>query len=118
VTGLVAPTGFVAGLRFEQTVLEVRETGAVDALGEEPLKVTGRGDIADHRPETLDGADARQRRDDRAAHTLRQEVLRLRDVGVRRRPGRERRVDDVGTERLAVRVLPGRGRGNPELRAR
>ena len=78
-----SPARFVARLRLEQAVLEVRETGAVDALDEEPLQVAG-AETADHRAESFDRPDARERRDDRAAHTFGQEVLRLRDVGIRR----------------------------------
>ena len=54
--------------------------------------------------EAFDGADARERRDRRLAHALAQQVLRLRDVREHLGPRRERRVEDLGAERGAVRL--------------
>jgi len=88
-------------VRFEQTVLQVRDRSPGDRLVEVPLHVAELN-VADHRAEPLDGSDARQLRDHRLAHSLAQQVLRLRDVGIRLGPHLDRRVEDLGAELLAV----------------
>ena len=117
VAALVFPTGFVTRVRFEQPALQVLDRGAGDRLVEvrlQPLDLHG----ADHRAEALDRADPRQRRDRRLPHAFAQQVLRLRDVREDLGPELDRRVEDLGAELIAVRLLPRPDRGHTVTRAR
>ena len=117
VTRLFFPARFVACVRLEETVLKMRDRRAVDALCEVSLQLLD-VDRTDHRAETLDRPDARQRADGRPRYALTQQILRLRDVREGVGPLLDRRVENVVAEQLAMRLLPRLRRGYTIFRAR
>jgi hypothetical protein len=69
VAALVLEAGFVARVRFVEPALQVAHRGAAHVLVEARLEI-GEERVADQPAEPLDGADARERRDDRLADTV------------------------------------------------
>src|SRR4029078_12452491 len=106
VTALILPTRFVTRVRFEEAALQVIERGPGDRLVEMRLQTVYLHG-ADHGAETFDRANSRQRRDRGRGDAFTEQVLRLRHAREDLGPQLDRRVEDLGAELVAVRLLPG-----------